>query len=108
MKPAPPVTSRRFTCESLVALRRGELDAATILVRQHRCGADGQRPLDADLRIVPAHASLGGRVVEIRALVEELRMLAQHLEAMRKSWRNPQHVAARGREVLPHPFPERG
>src|SRR6202000_3320853 len=71
------------------------------------------RPVDREIGIVPGDSSLRGRIVERRALVEQLRVVFEGAETVRESWWDPEHAAvvlgqlgadpaAEGRRSAPH------
>lgn len=68
-------------------------------------GDDGgglQLPVYAQRRVVPADAALVLRVPVVGSLVQEVRALGQHDEAVRKAFRYPQHELVLGGQFLRH------
>src|SRR3984957_21110073 len=53
------------------------------------------RPIDADLRVVPADSSVGRAIVQRRALIAERGEFRQHHETVCESFRNPEVALVR-------------
>ncbi len=67
-----------------------------------------QRPLDADVRIVPRERQFILRIVKFRAFVGEQGGLAQHRKAMRETRRDEELPFVLGREIQSMPPAKRG
>jgi len=63
-------------------------------------------PVDAQIRIVPANAALGRRVVVVGGLVEEFGEFAQHHEAVGETFRYPQLAMVVGGQAHGDPLAE--
>src|SRR4249920_1565812 len=76
---------------------------ARVALREERIG-DG--PVDADPGVVPGDAELALRIVEIRALVLDLRNGAHHCKAVHKARRQVALAEVLGRKRDAHPLAE--
>src|SRR5262249_10519001 len=109
---APPQTTRRrawpYQGSAPVGRkhwRHCEGGGETVLRREKRL-LHGQG--NGEVRVVPGDAALGfGRVV-LGALVEEVRRLAEHAEAVSEAGRDPELERARVRQLEGDPLPEAG
>lgn len=78
-----------------------------ILGGQERLLTYWQRPIDSQIVIVPAYGTFVLRHIEIGALVQKVRKLAQNQKAVRKSRRHPEHVMILLGKRRPHPLSKR-
>ena len=67
----------------------------------------GDRPLDANGRVIPPYAGLTFLAVLGRALVQKLRVLGQSHESMCETRRNIKHLVITRGKLYPVPLPER-
>lgn len=84
-----------------------ERQSRAVLVRDQELDSIFNRPLYAELGVVPRKRPLVLRRVEVRALVLKLRDLGEHIEAMGKSGRYPQLPLVLSCQLETHPLLER-
>src|SRR5690554_6064112 len=88
----------------LVDLGIREARGVAVALGYNRVG--GQWPFDPDLRIIPTHGSGQIRIVVAGQLVDDVGLVAHHIEAMRKPRRDPHQPAICLAQLIPGPLPE--
>src|SRR5689334_12525631 len=104
--PPDPTHRTRAPAASCEAAHEREERSRRVGVGERRRVALVERPVDADLRIIPADRAVRRRVIYRRALVADIRDITEHEKAVAEAGRNPELATVSGGERHAGPLRE--